>query len=130
MEGPADTVYPEVGHHLKTKTIIPENYAVANAIGAASGMVRITVMVEITNPESNGFILHVGNQVTDFTNPDEALKEARKAARNLIQQKSRSMGLKKPEIKIEEKFIRVPGTKKNQGLVSAVIRASSTVRLV
>ena len=128
--GPADTVYPEVGHRLKTKTVIPENHAVANAIGAASGMVRITAMVEITNPESNGFILHVGNQVTVFTDPDEALKEARKAARTLIQQQSRAMGLKKPEIQIEEKFIRVPGTKDNEGLVSAVIRANSIVKLI
>ena len=110
--------------------MIPENHAVANAIGTASGMVRITAIVEITNPESNGFILHVGNQVTDFTNPDEALKEARNTARTLIQQKSRSMGLEKSEIQIEEEFIRAPRTKDNEGLVSAVIRASSTVRLV
>ena len=40
------------------------------------------------------------------------------------------MGLKKPEIQIEEKFIRIPRTKDNEGLVSAVIRASSTVKLV
>ena len=40
------------------------------------------------------------------------------------------MGLKKPEIKIEEKFIRVPGTKDNEGLVSSVIRASSVVKLI
>ena len=128
--GPADTVYPEVGHRLKTKTIIPENYVVANAIGAASEMVRIMAMVESTNPESNRFILPVGNQVTVFTDPDEALKEARKAARTLIQQKSRAMGLKKLEIQIEEKFIRVPGTKDNEGLVSAFIHASSIVKLI
>ena len=127
--GPANTVYPEVGRKLGTETVIPEFASVANAVGAASGSVKITASCEVTNPESKGFLVHHGNQVHSFQDPDQALADAEKLVEQTIRQKVRDMQFECGPIEVEIDKILIPGSVGNQGLVSANLRGETLVEL-
>ena len=127
--GPANTVYPEVGRKLGTETVIPEFASVANAVGAASGSVKITASCEVTNPESKGFLIHHGNQVHSFQDPDQALADAEKLVEQTIRKKVRDMQFECGPIEVEIDKILIPGSDGNQGLVSATLRGETLVEL-
>ncbi len=127
--GPAESIYPEVGRKLNTRTVIPEFASVANAVGAASGTVKISMTSEVTNPESKGFILHHQDHVRTFQDPDLALVEAEQYVREAIREKVRRMNFECGSIEIDMDKILIPGTLGNQGLVSATIRGETLVQL-
>lgn len=109
--------------------MIPEFASVANAVGAASGTVKISMTSEVTNPESKGFILHHQDHVRTFQDPDLALVEAEQYVREAIREKVRRMNFQCGSIEIDMDKILIPGTLGNQGLVSATIRGETLVQL-
>ena len=109
--------------------MIPEFASAANAVGAASSSVKISITCEVTNPESKGFILHHQDRVRTFQDPDEALVEAEQYVKEAIREKVRRMNFQCGSIEIDIDKILIPGTLDNQGLVSATIRGETLVQL-
>lgn len=81
---PVASFLPEVARKLDCEQIIPVNYDVANAIGAAAGKVRETIKMTISS-SSEGYVLYSQWERKGFTvledAKDYALKEAEKYAR-------------------------------------------------
>jgi N-methylhydantoinase A/oxoprolinase/acetone carboxylase beta subunit len=124
--GPAGVFYPDVGKRLGVKTIIPENSAVANAIGAAIGMVKAHVVVEITKREDGAFnIHHEGDPVVTNT-PQEALAEARAIAEAEAHRHSVAMGGRDVQVGLEIQRILLPGRDDDDALIAATVVAECT----
>lgn len=56
--GTAQTFYSEIGQRLDVECVIPTHGNVANAIGAAIGVIKTRAVVEITYSEGGGYIVH------------------------------------------------------------------------
>jgi N-methylhydantoinase A/oxoprolinase/acetone carboxylase beta subunit len=124
--GPAGVFYPDVGKRLGVKTIIPENSAVANAIGAAIGMVKAHAVVEITKREDGAFnIHHEGDPVVTNT-AQEALAEARAIAEAEAHRHSVAMGGRDIQVGLEIQRILLPGRDDDGALIAATVVAECT----
>jgi N-methylhydantoinase A/oxoprolinase/acetone carboxylase beta subunit len=124
--GPAAVFYVDVGKRLGVKAVIPECSAVANAIGAAIGMVRAHAVVEITKREDGAFnIHHEGDPVVTET-AREALAEARAIAEAEAHRHSVAMGGRDIQVDIDIQRILLPGRDDDDGLIAATVVAECT----
>jgi N-methylhydantoinase A/oxoprolinase/acetone carboxylase beta subunit len=89
---PAAVFYVDVGKRLGVKAVIPKDSAVANAIGAAIGMVKARVVVEITKREDGAFNVHHEGVPVVTNSPQEALVEASAIAEAEAHRHSVAMG--------------------------------------
>lgn len=122
--GPATVFYPEVGDRLNTDTRIPRHSDVANAIGAAVGIVRAKCSVEITLNESGGYLIHTDNEPEFEQHATQALTRSRELAQrnvlNMLQQKGGQSG----HVMFEVKRVQTPHIEDDTGLISATVTAS------
>ena len=124
--GPAAVFYVDVGKRLGVKAVIPERSAVANAIGAAIGMVKARAVVEITKREDGAFnIHHEGDPVVTDT-AREALAEARAIAEAEAHRHSVAMGGRDIQVDIEIQRILLPGRDDDEALIAATVVAECT----
>ncbi len=121
--GPAAVYYPEVGRRLGCKTILLEHGDVANAVGAAIGMVRSRVMIEITAPEPGLFRIHHAGTPATFTSPAEALQLAQIIARDLARAEALALGATEVTIDLNVDRVDLPGMAEDRGLIAATIIA-------
>jgi N-methylhydantoinase A/oxoprolinase/acetone carboxylase beta subunit len=121
--GPAPVFYADVGKRLGVTAIIPEYSAVANAIGAAIGMVKARAVVEITRREDGAFnIHHEGDPIVTDT-AQQALAEARAIAEGEAHRHSVAMGGRDIQVDIQIKRILLPGRDDDDGLIAATVVA-------
>jgi len=124
--GPAAVFYPEVGRRLGVDAVIPECSAVANAIGAAIGMVKARAVVEITKREDGAFnVHHEGEPVVTNTGP-EAVAEARVIAEAEAHRRSVAMGGRDIQVELEIQRILLPGRDGDDALIAATVVAECT----
>ncbi len=123
---PAAVFYPDVGKRLGVKTVIPENSAVANAIGAAIGMVKVRAVVEITKREDGAFNIHHEGDPVVINNPQEALAEARAIAEATAQRHSIAMGGRDIQVDLQIQRILLPGCDADGALIAATVIAECT----
>jgi N-methylhydantoinase A/oxoprolinase/acetone carboxylase beta subunit len=124
--GPAAVFYVDVGKRLGVEAVIPERSAVANAIGAAIGMVKARAVVEITKREDGAFnIHHEGDPVVTDT-AREALAEARAIAEAEAHRHSVAMGGRDIQVDIEIQRILLPGRDDDEALIAATVVAECT----
>ncbi|HPQ96070.1 MAG TPA: hydantoinase/oxoprolinase family protein [Thiolinea sp.] len=128
--GPAPVFYPEVGRRLGTETVIPPHSAVANAIGAAIGMIRVQAQVEITRAEGDGYHLHGAGAVIFIPEAVTALAQAEALARELARQRTTVMGGEVQEITVVLERLDIPGREDDRGLISATLTADCLSRPV
>ncbi len=81
--GPAGVFYPEVANRCGAELVLPENFSVANAVGAAAGHVvaRSHAEVHVDGPE-NFRVLSSGESETQ-SDPTAALERAEQLARDV-----------------------------------------------
>ena len=120
---PAPSFYPEVGKRLGVVVEVPDHHAVANAIGAAVGMIRTQVLVEITYQEGGGFILHGDGEPRIIMDPDEVLAEAESEARARAQKEAMAMGATGIRCDVNIQRIDMPYLPREQSLMSAKVTA-------
>ena len=72
----AATYYPGVAALLGVTSEVPEHAEVANAVGAAIGMVRITRHVTVSQPSKGQFRIHLPGAGDDLGNLEPALQRA------------------------------------------------------
>jgi N-methylhydantoinase A/oxoprolinase/acetone carboxylase beta subunit len=105
---PAKAYLDELFKYLNTEIILPDNYEVANAIGAAVGSILVNEEVLIKpNSTKGNYTVHSSKVKEEFIELDEAIDYAKEIARELAIQKAEAAGAKKWELdlKVEEKEI-------------------------
>ena len=121
--GPSQVFYPAVGKRLNCVAQIPPGSEVANAIGAAVGMIKIRKVFEIIGLDGGGYHLHGDGDPILFMDPKAALVEGRKFAQQAAEAQSLAMGGHALHTDIQVQRINLPDVQGDHGLVSATIVA-------
>ncbi|MBT5219813.1 MAG: hydantoinase/oxoprolinase family protein [Woeseia sp.] len=124
--GPATLYYPEVGRRLGSETIIPKFAEVANAVGAAVGMVKTHSTIEITGKDSGGYWVHIDDDPTLVSSAPAALKLAEEAATKIALEQAHAMGASDTDIAVDINRIDLPDTTNDLGLIAATITVECT----
>ena len=123
--GPARVFYGEVGRRLGAEVVFPPSFEVANAVGAATGVVSRTVDVTIETTGEGTWRVHCSSGVYQETNPTVALATGEELARSLAQREVLDLGGDAPEVTVRIAKILLPGFDPDGdlGLLSARITA-------
>ncbi len=126
--GPVHVFYGEVGRRLGCQMVFPEYGDVANAIGAATGVVAQSVAVHVDGDGSGLFVLHSPVGTRRFNDPAEAIEAAVVLARQAATDAVLAMGALNPEVRIVIRKQLLPNATNDSGLLEAVIKAEAIGR--
>lgn len=126
--GPVHVYYGEVGRRLGCQMVFPEHGDVANAIGAATGVVAQTVAVHVAGDGSGLFVLHSPVGTRQFTDPAAAIDAAIALARQAATDAVLAMGAVNPEVRIVIRKQLLPNATGDAGLLEAVVTAEAIGR--
>ncbi len=124
--GPAGIVYPEVGRRLGVQAHIPEHSSVANAVGAAVGMTKARVRIEVSRGAKGSYLVHTDGDPVRCETGDEALSLAEQFARQQVQAQSAAMwetSSTEADIDLSIDRIDIPNLDSGNSLVAATISA-------
>lgn len=126
--GPVKIYYPEVGRRLECETVFPQSCEVANAVGAATGMIARTVTIEVNGNGAGVFRVHGPQSVTQFSSAGAAMDEANRLARETAGEQVSAMGGGKVSFAENiEKFL-LPDAVDDNGLLRATVKIEATAR--
>ncbi|HEY9076241.1 MAG TPA: hydantoinase/oxoprolinase family protein [Anaerolineaceae bacterium] len=104
---PAQVFLPPVAKALDTQIILPEHYAVANAVGTVVGKVIVRHEAEVfpwvEGSAAKGFYARAANQQQRFTQIEDAITFARQALIIQAEEESRAAGAEGAPVEIEER---------------------------
>ena len=126
--GPVKVYYGEVGKRLGCEMVFPAFCDVANAVGAATGVVAHAVRVEVHGDGSGVFRLHSTVGTQQFTNAALALEAATSLARQSALDAVRAMGAADPQVQIGVTKSYFPNAVDDRGLMEAVVLAEGMGR--
>ena len=126
--GPVQVYYREVGRRLGCEVVFPEFGDVANAVGAATGVVAQTVTVRVAGDGSGLFMLHSTVGTRQFTDPQAALQAAGDLARQAATEAVQHMGAAHPEVRVTITKQLLPNAVSDTGLLEAVVVAEAIGR--
>ena len=126
--GPVSVYYGEVARRLGCEVVFPEYGDVANAVGAATGVVAQTVTVRVDGDGSGLFMLHSTVGTRQFTDPAEALEAATTLARQSARDAVIAMGAAEPQVKVSVRKQMLPNAVSDAGLLEAVVVAEAIGR--
>jgi N-methylhydantoinase A/oxoprolinase/acetone carboxylase beta subunit len=116
---PARVYYGEVGRRLGADIVIPEHFQVANAVGAATGVVAHSAVVEVTGDGSGRFRVLGASGPQGFDDAAAALEFAEKQAREQAAAAVLAMGAGAPEIRVSTEKRMLPDDSLLQAAVTA-----------
>jgi hypothetical protein len=119
--GPARIYYEEVGKRLGCEVIFTDHFQVANAVGAAAGVVGLRVTVTIEGDGSGSFRVFSPDGTRLFASGEDALAFARATGREIALRDAKARGAKLPELHVEESKSYLPDAFDDNGLLSARI---------
>ncbi len=96
--GPVGLMMPPVCERLGTKLVLPPHYEVGNAVGAISGVVMETVILQIM-PKEEGLAAVFGLGEPVYLPGDQALDFAKREANRLAMERAERAGIQDPRIK-------------------------------
>lgn len=123
--GPAGVFYPELGRRLGCEVVLPPHASVANAVGAAIGVIRVRVTLEVTGAGPGLWRLHGPERPETFIDPTAALERATQLAADMARERARALGGSSPDVDLHVDRADVPGLGGDAGLVSATIFAEA-----
>jgi N-methylhydantoinase A/oxoprolinase/acetone carboxylase beta subunit len=123
--GPAGVFYPELGRRLGCEVVLPPHAAVANAVGAAIGVIRVRITVEVTTAGPGAWRVHADSAPETFTDPTAALERARAVAGDAARRRAAALGGRDPHVALHVDRADVPGIAGDAGLVSATVFAEA-----
>jgi N-methylhydantoinase A/oxoprolinase/acetone carboxylase beta subunit len=126
--GPVKVYHPEAARRLGCEIIFPDHWAVANAVGAASGVVARTVTVAITGDGAGSFRVHLLEGVTPMTTAREALALAEAEARRLASAAALAMGATMVEVSVRRDLKLLPDAIDDNGLFDGQVTAEAIGR--
>ena len=126
--GPVRVYYGEVGRRLGCEVVFPEHCDVANAVGAATGVVAQTVTVRVDGDGSGIFVLHSTVGTKQFTDPAAAIEAATVLARQSARDAVIAMGAADPQVRVNIRKQLLPNAVSDTGLLEAVVVAEAVGR--
>ena len=126
--GPVKVYYEEVQRRLGCEVVFPEFCEVANAVGAATGVVAHRATVEIAGDGTGIFRLLSVASTQQFTDVHEALRTAQALAEKLALDAVLAMGAPRPQVKTSITKQYMPNARDEQGLLQAVLVAEAIGR--
>jgi hypothetical protein len=126
--GPVKVYYPEVGRRLRCEMLFPLHCEVANAVGAATGVVAQSVTVRVEGDGSGMFRVLSALGVMQFNDAPAALAAADEMARRAACDAALAMGADQPQVhsSVHKQFL--PNSSSDAGLLEAVIVAEAIGR--
>ncbi len=92
MGAPAWAFFPQVGHYLNTRIIIPEHAEVANAVGAVAGDVVVREKAVIRPGENANYVLHWREGRMEFEHLEQAVEAAKRYTAGVARQRALQAG--------------------------------------
>jgi N-methylhydantoinase A/oxoprolinase/acetone carboxylase beta subunit len=126
--GPARVYYGEVAKRLDCEVVFVEWCEVANAIGAAAGLVALKVMVMVEGDGNGAFRVHGGQGTRIFGSGTEALAFAQTSAHDQAESMALGVGALSPKISVDIKKYYLPDAMDDNGLLKAEITAEAIGR--
>jgi N-methylhydantoinase A/oxoprolinase/acetone carboxylase beta subunit len=126
--GPVRVYYDEVGRRLSCDVVFPPFFDVANAVGAATGVIAKTVTVTVDGDGSGLFRVHGLSGTKVFTSGTEALSMAEAHAREAALDAVRQLGAADPEVQLSISKHHLPDAVDDNGLLEAVVKAEALGR--
>ena len=126
--GPVRVYYEEVGRRLGCEMIFPPFFDVANAVGAATGVIAQTVTFTVDGDGSGLFRLHGPAGTEVFTSGAAALAAAEARARAAALEAVRQLGAHAPEVRLSVSKHHLPDAVDDNGLLEAVVKAEALGR--
>jgi N-methylhydantoinase A/oxoprolinase/acetone carboxylase beta subunit len=126
--GPVKVYYPEVGERLGCEMVFPEACEVANAVGAATGMIARTVTIEVNGNGAGVFRVHGPDGVTQLGIAQEAINLASSLARDTAAAAVAEMGGGEPSFEESVERVMLPDAVNDSGMLRAVVKVEATAR--
>lgn len=124
--GPAPLIYGEVGRRLGAEIRFVEHGEVANALGAAVGVVRGRAVVEVSLRTGGGWRIHHAGAPVDVDAADRVIATARAIATAEATRLAGTLGAAASDVTIAIERVDLPGGLGDAGLVSATLTAEAT----
>jgi N-methylhydantoinase A/oxoprolinase/acetone carboxylase beta subunit len=126
--GPVQVYYPEVGRRLGADIVFTPHCDVANAVGAAVGLVAHRVEISIEG-DGNGVFRVMGGGISEVVaSGGAAIALASKAAEAAALLLAKANGAYSPKIETSIKRHYLPNASGDEGLLSAVVSAEAVGR--
>jgi N-methylhydantoinase A/oxoprolinase/acetone carboxylase beta subunit len=126
--GPVQVYYPEVGRRLGADIVFTPHCDVANAVGAAAGLVAHRVEVSIEG-DGNGVFRVMGGGISEVVaSGGAAIALASKAAEAAALLLAKANGAYSPKIETSINRHYLPNASDDDGLLSAVVSAEAVGR--
>jgi len=126
--GPVKVYYEEVQRRLGCELVFPPFCEVANAVGAATGVVAHTATVQVLGDGTGLFRLHSAANTQQFIDVHQALQSAQALAEQLAHDAVVQMGAPKPQVKTRVQKQYLPNARDEQGLLQATFVAEAIGR--
>ena len=126
--GPVKVYHPEAARRLDCEIVFPEHWAVANAVGAASGVVARSVTIAVTGDGAGAFRVHLPDGVMVTSTAKEALTRAETAARRLASEAALAMGATMVEVSVKRDLKLLPNSVDDNGLFDGQVTAEAIGR--
>lgn len=126
--GPVKIYYGEVGKRLAAEIVFPEFCDVANAVGAATGVVARTVTITVEGDGSGLFRLHGPQGTRSFASGAAALAAAEELARQEALAAVAQMGAANTQVKVGIAKSYLPDAVDDNGLLEAEVTAEAIGR--
>ncbi len=126
--GPVRVFYGEVATRLGAEMVFPAFCEVANAVGAAAGVVARTVRIEVTGDGAGLFRVHAGGGTRTFATAAAALAFAEETARDQALAAVAAMGADDPEVRVSMTRQMLPDAVDDNGLFEAIVSAEAMGR--
>jgi len=126
--GPVKVYYEEVQRRLGCEVVFPEFCEVANAVGAATGVVAHSVTVEVMGDSTGLFRLHSYASTQQFADVHLALRTAQALAEQLAHDAVVEMGAPHPQVKLGVTKQYMPNARGEEGLLQATFVAEAIGR--
>ncbi len=126
--GPAKIYYGEVAKRLECEVVFTRNFEVANAVGAAAGVVALKVIITVEGDGNGAFRVHGGHVTGMFGSGAEALLFAQATASEQAERMARELGAINPEVTVHTQKFMLPDALNDNGLLKAEIVAEAIGR--
>ncbi|MDE2385211.1 MAG: hydantoinase/oxoprolinase family protein [Alphaproteobacteria bacterium] len=123
--GPVRIYYPEVGQRLSCEVVFAPNCEVANAIGAAAGLVACRAVAQVEGDGSGLFRVTGQGPVRTFTSGAQALAEAQRLAEAAAMAQALQQGGERPRVKTHIEKHLLPEARDDEGLITALVTAEA-----
>ena len=126
--GPVRVYYEEVAKRLSCEMVFPPFFDVANAVGAATGVIAQVVTITVEGDGSGLFRVHGPQGTAVFTSATAALEAAETQAREGALDAVRQLGAHDPQVQLSVSKHHLPDAVDDNGLLEAVVKAEALGR--